>query len=484
MRWPCTGHLQGYAKLTRDLTERGGAEATLRSAVGHVVDGIISTDERGTVVMFNPAAERIFGYAASEVIGRNVKMLMPEPYRSEHDGYIADYLRTGHARVLGIGREVSGRRKDGCTFPLDLAVSAFRVGEARYFTGIVRDITDRKRAEGALWEARERLHALVATAVNAIITINQQGVIESVNPAAEKMFGYTGPELIGQNVKVLMPSPHREQHDRYLANYLETGVRKVIGTGREALARRKDGTVFPVDLAVSEIPHLKLFTGIISDITRRKDLEREVLEIAALEERRLGQELHDGLGQQLTGLNLMADALAQRLQTECPALAPLASRIASGLEQAHQQTRSLSWGLVPVEMDGDGLRAALTDLAERTSKQLGVACTLQCAGPVPVADAVAATHLFRIAQEAVSNAVRHGGARNIALAVREEPAALVLSIRDDGKGLPGRPDEARGLGLRLMRYRAGMLGGSLAVGPAEGGGVVVSCTVPRGTRHG
>ncbi|MFP5284676.1 MAG: PAS domain S-box protein [Thermoanaerobaculia bacterium] len=144
-----------------DLTPQNPAhtEERMRSVVNHVIDGIISIDERGTITTFNPAAERIFDYTADEVIGRNVKLLMPEPYHGEHDGYLANYLRTGHARIIGIGREVVGRRKDGSTFPMELAVSEFHVGPQRFFTGIVRDITERKRLEQELQKRLEELAA-------------------------------------------------------------------------------------------------------------------------------------------------------------------------------------------------------------------------------------------------------------------------------------------------------------------------------------
>jgi PAS domain S-box-containing protein len=143
-----------------DVTDRKSAEREMRQAeermrsvVDHVVDGIITIDEAGIVQTFNPAAERIFGYPSAEVIGQNVRMLMPEPYRREHDGYVGNYVRTGEAKVIGIGREVQGRRKDGTVFPLDLAISEFHTGGRRQFTGIVRDITERKGAEQALLQA-------------------------------------------------------------------------------------------------------------------------------------------------------------------------------------------------------------------------------------------------------------------------------------------------------------------------------------------
>jgi PAS domain S-box-containing protein len=138
----------------RDSTE---AEERMQSIVNHVVDGIISIDARGTITTINPAAERLFGYDESEIVGQNIKLLMPEPYHSQHDGYIDSYLRTGQAKIIGIGREVVGRRKDGSTFPMDLAVSQFRLGERRYFTGIVRDISERKRSETELRTTAQEL---------------------------------------------------------------------------------------------------------------------------------------------------------------------------------------------------------------------------------------------------------------------------------------------------------------------------------------
>jgi PAS domain S-box-containing protein len=141
----------------RESESLAQADERMRSVVNHVVDGIISIDERGTITTFNPAAERIFGYAAAEVIGQNVRMLMPEPYRHQHDSYISNYLQTGRAKIIGIGREVSGRRRDGSVFPMELAISVFRLGGERHFTGIVRDITERKRMEH---ELQERLREL------------------------------------------------------------------------------------------------------------------------------------------------------------------------------------------------------------------------------------------------------------------------------------------------------------------------------------
>src|SRR6266542_4285974 len=260
------------------LQELAQAEERMRSVVNHVVDGIISIDDHGTITTFNPAAERIFGYAAAEVVSRNVSILMPEPYHGQHDGYIANYLRTGQAKIIGIGREVVGQRKDGSTFPMELAISVFQLGESRHFTGIVRDITERKRTEAELRQAEERMRSVVDHVIDGIITIDEHGKVQSFNLAAERLFGYKRREVIGQNVKMLMPEPYHGQHDAYLSNYLTTGHAKIIGIGREVLGRCKDGSTFPMELAVSEF-HLeqrRFFTGIVRDITGWKQADETV----------------------------------------------------------------------------------------------------------------------------------------------------------------------------------------------------------------
>ncbi len=357
-----------------------------------------------------------------------------------------------------------------------------QAGNVRGCVGVFWDVTERKRA---LRESRDRLAVIANTAMEGIITIDERGTIESVNPSAERMFGYTRAEMVGQNVKILMPPPFREEHDNFLARYLKTGTKKIIGIGREVSGRRKDGSTFFLDLAVSELHdgNRRLFTGIVRDVTERKALEKEVLEIAATEQRRIGHDLHDTAGQELTALGLMADTLVAALNDHSPTDVPLAAKILQGLRRTLSHVRALSRGLVPVEVSAHGLMAALADLTARINEESGVSCTFACEEPVPVEDNTTATHLYRIAQEAVSNALKHGQGKHIEVGLGFTDGLLTLRIVDDGVGMRNQGAKAEGLGLRIMRYRADFIRAILSLSSPAQGGTLVTCTLSENISH-
>jgi two-component system sensor kinase FixL len=254
--------------------------ARTKAIVDTIVDGVITISDRGLIETVNPAAENIFGYSVAELRGKNVSMLMPNPYRDEHDSYLSNYLLTGVKKIIGSGREVTGLRKDRSTFPLELAISEMEVNGQRMFTGIVRDISERKATEEKHRDLLTRTKAILDTIVDGVITITDRGIIETVNPAAEDIFGYKLNELSGRNVSMLMPNPYRREHDQYLGNYLHTGERKIIGIGREVTGQRKNGSTFPLELAISEmeVNGQRMFTGIVRDISERKETEEKLRE--------------------------------------------------------------------------------------------------------------------------------------------------------------------------------------------------------------
>lgn len=338
-----------------------------------------------------------------------------------------------------------------------------------------------QQARDALRESEERNRGIVETAVNAIITINEDGLIESVNSATERMFGWSKAEMLGRNVSMLMPGPYRDQHNAYIQRYLRTGERKIIGIGRETVAVRKDGSVFPVDLSVGEVPLAqgRVFTGIIRDITERKELEQKILELSEEEQRRIGQDIHDDLCQQLAAIGCLAQVVHQKLRQTGSEHAASMSEIVHLVSQANARAREMSRGLVPVVLESEGLMSALGELANGTEKIFRVSCRFWCDRPVLVRDNKTAVQLYRIAQEAVGNAIKHSHADRIEIQLSAADGRLSLRIRDNGVGIPDHsPGRGTGLGLLTMTHRAKMLGGRLAVGPDALGGTEVVCDVP------
>jgi two-component system sensor kinase FixL len=288
-------------------------DALFRTLIATAVDGIVVIDSEGTVGVYNAACERLFGYPADEVVGRNVKMLMPSPHSDEHDEYLARYGAAGERRIIGIGREVLGRRKDGSTFPMYYSVGGGKLDDRPIYVGIIHDLTDMEHARSRLREREARLTSILSTVPDAIITIDESGLIESFSDAACRLFGYEAADVIGQNVKLLMPLPYREEHDSYIARYKATGEKRVIGTGRVVVGRRHDGTTFPMELAVGEawVGERRFFTGFVRDITERHGAQQRLQELQS-------ELLHVS---RLSAMGQMASALAHELNQPLSAIA-------------------------------------------------------------------------------------------------------------------------------------------------------------------
>jgi PAS domain S-box-containing protein len=218
--------------------------------------------------------------------------------------------------------------------------------------------------------------------------------------------------------------------------------------------------------------------GVGFDITERKGLEEAILEISAREQRRIAQDLHDGLGQHLTGIAFMCKVLEEKLSDKTLPEAEEAAKIVKMVNQAIDNTRQLARGLHPVAAEPLGLMSALRKWASEVEGLFQIGCSFRCETPLRIYDANLATHLYRIAQEAVNNAIRHGKSRNIVIWLIGKNGAGTLSIQDDGEGFPKKPANPPGVGLSIMNYRADMLGGSLKVQPNQDRGITVTCTFP------
>jgi two-component system, LuxR family, sensor kinase FixL len=348
------------------------------------------------------------------------------------------------------------------------------------------------QVDAAVHDIAMRLRSVVDTAADGIITINERGIIDSANPAAAKMFGYTTEELIGRNVSILMPEPHAREHDGYLANYLRTGKASIIGIGRELTALQRDGTTFPIRLAVSEmiLSGKRCFTGIVADLSERRRLERQVLETAAAEQRRIGQDLHDGVCQAMAAMSFSLEMVRRKLSRSEPVEPAQLDKIQRMLQESSFNLRQLAHGLQPVHFRAGGLPEALRELATTISERFQVSCRARCTANAMVSDEATAEHLYRIAQEAAGNAVKHGKADTVRIHLAvPPPGGLALAVVDNGIGFdvadapvaphaPFVPKGGHGMGLRIMKYRADAIGADFRIRPRRRRGAIVWCALP------
>jgi two-component system sensor kinase FixL len=464
---------QCVAKRTEDLQRREQEFHTLADNVPALFS-YLDANQRYRYV--NQRYEEHWNQPAAEIIGKTAEELLgPAGYS----------VARPHIEAVLSGRPVIYEAEfEYADAPRSMQVRYVpdidATGRVQGFFALVNDITEIKQAEVEIREREQRLRIILETAPDVIITIGAHGEIIAFNRAAEVTFGYSADEAIGRNVSMLMPSPYREEHDGYLASYLETHESRVFGKRRQVPGRRKDGSTFPLELTVSEIDLRGLFVGIIRDISTQRELEKEVIHVSTFEQERIGQELHDGLGQRLTGLSLMVESLRQTLNKQQLPEAATAAEIIEQLRMATRETRAIAHGLVPVPLTEQGLSDALRKLAKETQAATGISCrfTTRSRGGVEVEDRAIAMQLYRITQEMIHNAVRHAQASHITLSLNRQNRRLELSVSDDGKGFQPDSGEKEGYGLRIMRYRAAMIGCELTIDSTPGKGTVARCILP------
>jgi PAS domain S-box-containing protein len=333
-----------------------------------------------------------------------------------------------------------------------------------------------KRAQAE--EVSSWLAAIVESTEDAIIGRDTDGVVTSWNKGAEKIFGYTAGEMLGRSFFILIPPSESERvrrNDEKIKRGESISHYETVRVARGGKLVDVSITVSPVRDASGKIIGA---STIARDIRERRRLEREILEISSKERQRLGQDLHDGLGQQLTGIALMSKALEERLKGKSSAEVERVTRIIGHVNDAINLTRAMAKGLVPVEVEGQGLISALSELAATSEKLFGITCVSRCDRSVVVHDKLVATHLYRIVQEAIDNSVKHGNAQHVSIQLNRFDGRGALSVTDDGSGFFLDDNRTHGIGLRTMGYRAETIGGSFEIGRGQDGGTVVTCTFP------
>jgi PAS domain S-box-containing protein len=413
--------------------------------------------------------------------------------RNEHQVYLLDY-RLGARTGIDLLKEALAL---GCKQPIimlttenpEVDAEAMRLGAADFLSKDKLDSALLERSIRysikhfntlkALREKEAQIDAFMHNVPCAVYMKNLDGRYIYANETCAKVFRRNVQEVIGKTDADLLP--------KSAANRARNVDMQVISSGKAIETtesfNREDGphfwltNRFPI---FGESNQPVLIGGAAIDITENKRLEREVQEISEQEKRRIGQDLHDGLGQYLTGIACMAKVAEQKLDQKGLAEAADVKRVTSMVNETIALARDLARGLSPVELETNGLQAALEELAGRVTRNSNskVKCTLKAPVFTTVYDNASAVHLYRIAQEAVNNAVKHSGARNITITLATESNRVLLSIQDDGCGLPKNKPKSGGMGLRVMNYRANMIGATISVEPGQNCGTVVHCAMP------
>ncbi|HEX7115942.1 MAG TPA: PAS domain S-box protein, partial [Steroidobacter sp.] len=402
--------------------------------------------------------------------GRPITDCLPSQLHQQALASCHRVLATG--QIDGYTAEIDG--PDGQARYFEVRVAPIREGERIVALAVIAtETTGQVRAERAIaTQAR-----MIESMLEGVAVLNQHALIEITNPAFDTMFGYRRGELIGRTMTALTGWPFGTSE-----RWQQIASDRSGSTRVEFEGRRADGTHFAAAGVVSrfEVAGRNHSLVVLQDVSERKQLERAVLEAVNREQYRIGNDLHDGLGQELTGVALMLRGMAGRLASEYPPLLPEIEGITKLVNNAIESTRALARGLSPVNLERGGLKDALEGLAMHASELYGVqvTCTHRLYRTMRPMNAELANHLYRIAQEAVRNAVRHGQARSIRLHLHGARAKVRLTVTDDGIGMPAGAVDAAGMGLKIMRYRARMLGGEVRFERGEPQGTRIVCECP------
>ena len=505
------GEVIGAINCFYDITERKRAE-TAASRLAAVVqsshDAIVAKDLNGIITDWNQSAERIFGYGPKEIIGKSVLTLIPKDRHSEEQ----DILKRIRRGELVDHYETVRRRKDGTLINVSLTISPVKDlnGKIIGISKIVRDITRQKRAEQRLAEQSR----LLDLSNEAILVRDPQNRITYWNDGANELYGYLPEEALGKVTHKLLRTEFPEslksiykkleRDDRWsgeLVHKRKDGTKVVVmshwaldrhGHGRSAFVLETNADITQRKQTEAALQRSKEMleklvqqrtkalrvanAELENEISRRKGLEGQILEISDREQERLGQELHDGLCQQLTAIGFLARATALRLKNHRVVQTDDLEKIAKLINASVMDARNIARDLHKEEIDAAGFLPALEHLADRQIWK--TSCRLDLRTEVNIEDDNVASQLYRILREALINANKHARATQIVLEVRRLKNHLVFSVTDNGVGFNNKTNTGHGLGFPIMKYRAESIGARLELESPKKRGARVACYLP------
>jgi two-component system sensor kinase FixL len=478
VRDPTTGAVIGALGSCYDITESKLAEIALHESRSTLLT--VAESSADVLAQFDRQRKCVF-------LNRPVPGLTPDPWLGapvEHFAPPEDRARVHDIfeRVINTGAPedfeqvfTDANHKLRC---FEMRVRAVQSGDR--IVGAVVNITEVTEQRAQRDTLRTQARILETMREGVVLVDAATMIIRLTNPTFERLFGYGSNELIGQSVEPLIavPGHQRRKFERIFREYDNPGGPPPV----ELECVRKDGTRFVASCVISPLSTggMDHWLAVVNDVTEKKRLERGIIDIANREQQRIGSDLHDGLGQELTGIALMLRGVVAQLSKEKSDARLDVEDIIGLVNNAIENTRNLARGLSPVRAERGGLMAALRSLATRASERYGVHVEFRdsVTKPLHLNDAYA-THLYRIAQEALTNVVRHSFASEVDICLETVGDELQLRIDDNGRGFAqASQDSVVGLGLKMMRYRAQMIGGDLVLETSASGGASVRCTCP------
>jgi PAS domain S-box-containing protein len=466
------------------------AAARLAGLLDSAMDAIVTVDDDQAIVMYNRAAERIFGWTAAEAIGRPLDMLLPERFRGAHREHMHRFGATGvTSRRMSGSSVVFGLRKNGEEFPVDASISQLDTPEGKLFTVILRDASDRVLAESEQARLAARLAGLLDSAMDGIVTVDEQLRIVMYNRAAERIFGWPQLQVMGQRLDMLLPARFRHSHSGHMKHFGMTGVtsRRMGADNLVIHGLRRTGEEFPMDASISqvEMPEGKLYTVILRDVSERvraqEDLAAFAKQSTAIREQemsRVARELHDELAQTLTAIKIDTMWVKDNLGAGSPAVAAKVGGMLGMIDDAVASTRRIAADLRPLVLDDLGLLPAIEWLVQNFQQRWKVAAALDAQEDLELAEPYA-TAVFRIVQESLTNVAKHAQAKHVKVSVHRADNGVRLKVQDDGAGFdPRGARRPTSLGLAGLRERAHLLKGSIVVHSQPGQGTTIDAFIP------
>lgn len=473
--------------VMQDITARRTVEEKLylmqhaieSSSNGIVITGLADTDY--AIIYANEAFLRMTGYSMPELLGHNCRIMQ----NNDRDQTDISELHAALQSNRDAHAILRNYRKDGSLFWSEIYISPIhdQQGKITHYVGVQNDVTHRIEMEYALGKSEARMRSVFNNVSDGIIIIDENGIIEKLNPSAERLFDYSAEELIGHSINKLMPEPDRSRHDSYLTNYLSGGKAKIIDTRREVSGLKKDNSIFPMELGVSEfdVDQRHFFIGTVHDITERKKAEEALrdlsghLETAREDERtRIAREIHDELGSLLTALKMDLSWLNKQLP---PNLSLCHEKIAvmnRHLDDGIGSVRKIIADLRPSILDHLGLLAAIDWKLDEFRQQNGIQCVLTVQENNIVMDEGRDIAVFRIMQEALTNIALHSRATHVTLDVETGANSLMMKITDNGHGMTKAQMNKTGkYGILGMYERARHFGGEVAIDSDLGKGTTL-----------